>query len=211
MYCTQFQIEFPLFWTFNLSANLDWPYINNVHNFPLNFRCSGYSIFLQIPTFRTYDVQNSLLNFRGTGHSIFRQIQPFLTYITYRISRWIFGVLVIQFPLQIQTFRTYTMYTISRRIFAVWIVNFLQIQTFRTYNAHNFQLNLRNYGNQFFFKSKHSVRIMYWIFCRIYGVLDIQFFCKSRHYVHITYTISSSISAVLDIQFFSKSRRSMRI
>ena len=127
MYCTQFQIEFLLFWTFNFSANLDRSYINNVHNFPLNFRSSGYSIFLQIPTFRTYNIQNSPFNFRGTGHSIFRQIQPFLTYIMYTISRWIFGVLDIQFPLQIQTFRTYTMCTISRRIFAVWTGNFLQI------------------------------------------------------------------------------------
>ena len=49
--CTQFRIEFPLFWTFNFSANLDIPYINNVQNFPLNFRSSGYSIFLQIQTF----------------------------------------------------------------------------------------------------------------------------------------------------------------
>ena len=49
------------------------------------------------------------------------------------------------------------MYTISRRIFAVWIVNFLQIQTFRTYSVHNFPQNFRSYGNQFFFKSKHSV------------------------------------------------------
>ena len=177
MYCTQFQIGFPLFWTFNFSANRDWPYINNVHNFPLNFRSSRYSIFLQIPTFRTYNVQNSPLNFCSTGHSIFLQIQPFLTYIMCTISRWIFGVLDIQFPMQIQTFRTYTMYTISRQIFAVWTVNFLEIQTFRTYNVHNFPQNLRSYGNQFLFKSKHSVRIMYWIFRRIYGVSDIQFFC----------------------------------
>ena len=185
MYYTQFQIELPLFWTFNFSANLDWPYINNVHNFPLNFRTSGYSIFLQI--------------------------QPFVTYIMYTIFRWIFGVLDIQFLLQIQIFRTYIVYTISHRIFAVWTVNFLQIQTFRTYNVHNFPLNLRSYGNQFFFKSKHSVRIMYWIFRRFYGVLGIQFFCKSRNYVLITYKISSSISAVLDIQIFCKSRRSVRI
>ena len=164
MYCTQFQIEFLLFWTFNFSANLDRSYINNVHNFPLNFRSSGYSIFLQIPTFRTNILQNSPLNFRSTGHLIFRQIQPFLIYIIYTISRWIFGVLDIQFLLQFQTFCSYIMYTISRRIYAVWTVNFLQIQTFCTYSVHNFPQNLRSYGNQFFFKSKHSVRIMYWIF-----------------------------------------------
>ena len=161
MYCTQFQIEFPLFWTFNFSANLDWPYINNVHNFPLKFRSSGYSIFLQIPTFWTNNVHNSPLNFCGTGHSLFRQIQPFLTYIMYTISRWNFGVRDIQYLLQIQTFHSYIMYTISRRIFAVRTVNFLPIQTFRTCNVHNFPLNLRSYSNQFFFKSKHSVRIMY--------------------------------------------------
>ena len=161
MYCTQFEIELPLFWTFNFSANLDWPYINNVHNFPLNFRSSGYSTFLQIQTFRTYNVQNFSLNFRCTGHSIFLQIQPFVTYIMYTVFRLIFGVLDIQFLLQIQIFRTYIVYTISRRIFAVWTVNFLQIQTFRMYNVHNFPLNLRSYGNQFFFKSKYSVRIMH--------------------------------------------------
>ena len=97
MYCTQFQIEFLLFWTFNFSAYLDRPYINNVHNFPLNFRSSGYSIFLRIQTFRTYNVQNSPLNFPSTGYSIFLQIQPFLTYIMYTISRWIFANLDMQF------------------------------------------------------------------------------------------------------------------
>ena len=151
------------------------------------------------------------MNFHCSGYSIFLQIQPFLTYIMYTISRWIFGVLDIQFPQQIQTFRRYIMSTIFRRIFAVWTVYFLQIQTFRTYSVHNFPQNFHSYGNKFFFKSKHSVRIMYWIFRRINGVLDIQFFCKSRHYVHITYKISSSIFAVLDIQLFCKSRRSIRI
>ena len=82
-------------------------------------------------------------------------------HIMYTISCCIYAILDIQFLLQIQTFRTDIMYTMSRRIFAVWTVNFLQIQTFRTYNVRNFPLNLRSFGNQFLFKSKHSISIMY--------------------------------------------------
>ena len=114
MYWTQFQIEFLLFWTLNFFANLDKPYINNVHNFPLNFQSSGYSIFLQIMTFRTYNVRNFPLNFRSSGHSIF---------------------------LQIQTFRTYNVHNFRLNLCKSGYAIFLPILTFRTYNIHNFSLN----------------------------------------------------------------------
>ena len=71
IHCTQFLVEFTQFWIFNFSANPDVPNIYNVHNFLLNFRSSGYLIFMQIQTFRTY--------------------------IMYTISRWIFAVLYVQF------------------------------------------------------------------------------------------------------------------
>ena len=122
------------FLTFNFFANTEILYIYNVHNYPFYLRSARHSIFLQIYKFRTYNIHNFSLNFRSCEYSIF---------------------------LQIQTFRTDIMYTMSRRIFAVWTVNCLQIQTFRTYNVHNFPLNLCCYGFQFFFKSKHSVRILY--------------------------------------------------
>ena len=97
IYFTQFPVEFPLFWTFNFSVNLDMPYINNVHNFPLNFQCSGYSIFLQIQTFRTYNVHNIPLNFRNSRQSNFLQIQSFCTNKMYRIFCRIYTVLDVQF------------------------------------------------------------------------------------------------------------------
>ena len=137
MYCTQFQIEFPLFWTFKFSANLDWPYINNVHNIPLNFRSSGYSIFLQIQTLRTYNIHNFQFNFRSSGHSTFLQIQTFRMYIMYTIFRWIFEVWDIQFFCKSRN-SVQKMYTFSHRIFA-------------------------NQDFQIFYKARHSVHIMYTI------------------------------------------------
>ena len=128
MYCTQFEIELPLFWTFNFSANLDWPYINNIHNFPLNFRSSGYSIFLQIQTFRTYNVQNFPLNFSCTGHSIFLQIQPF---------RYIYNV--YNFPLNFWS----SGYSISSANLDIPYI----------YSVHNFPSNFRSLDSQFFTNS----------------------------------------------------------
>ena len=52
---------------------------------------------------------------------------------------------------------------------------------------------------------------MYAISRYIYAILDNQFFCKSRHSVRIMYTISRWIFAALDIQFFFKSRYFLRI
>ena len=122
------------FWTFNFYANLDMPYINNVHNFPLNFHKFGHSIFLQIQTLHTYNVHNFPLNFRKSGHLIFLQIQRFRTFnvhnfpLNLRSSRQ-------SIFLQIQTFCTNLMHTIFYRIYAVLDV-------------------------QFFSKSKHSVHIL---------------------------------------------------
>ena len=151
MYCTQFQIEFLLFWTFNFSANPDRPYINNVHNFSLNFRSSRYSVFLQIQTFRTYNVQNSPLNFRNTGYSIFLQIQPFLTSIMYTISRLNFsssGYSISSANPDIPRINNVHNYLLNFRI-ARYSIS-LQIQTFRTYNVLNSPLNFHGTGYSIF-------------------------------------------------------------
>ena len=82
----QFPVQFTLFWTLNFSANADISNIYNLPNFPLNIRCSGYSIFVLIKTFLTYNVHNFALNFRNSGDSIFQQIQTFRN-IMFTISR----------------------------------------------------------------------------------------------------------------------------
>ena len=230
IYRTQFPVEFPLFWSINISANVDMSYINNVHNFPLNFQSSKNSIFLQIQTVRTYNVQNFPLNFRSSRHSIFLQNQRCRTYIMYIISRWIFGVLDIQFFLQIQTFRTYIMYRISRWIYAILDINFsansnipyiwctqfpVEFAQFRTvnfsanpnnlykYNVHNFLSNLCSFGCSIFLQI-HTFRtyIMYTISEWIFGVLDIQFFLLIQTFrTYIMYTISCWISAFWTFNF----------
>ena len=144
------------FWTFNFSTNPEIPYIYNINNFPLNFRSSGDSIFLQIWTFRIYIyiVYNFPLNFRSSGYSIFLQIQTFCSNIIYKISSLIYVILDIQFLsksehsvhlmytifLQTQTFCTNIMYTIFFQIYAILDV-------------------------KFFCKSRHSIRILYTISC----------------------------------------------
>ena len=97
IYRTQILVEFSLFQIFNFSANLDVPYIYNVHNFPLNFRSYGYSIFLQMQTFRTH--------------------------IMYTISRWIYAVLDIQIFWKFR-YSAHTMYTVCRWIFAIMDIQF---------------------------------------------------------------------------------------
>ena len=89
---------------FKFFANPDIPYIlciqfhtNNVHNFPLYFRCSDYPIFLQILTFHTLYVHNFPFNLRSSWHSISMHIQTFRTYIMYIIFRWMCAFLDIQF------------------------------------------------------------------------------------------------------------------
>ena len=108
----QFPVEFSEFWIFNFFATPDIPCKYNVQNFFFNLRNSGYSISLQIQTFRTFNVHNFPLNLRFSTQLIFLQIQTFCT------------------------------------------------------------------------------KIMYTIFCRIYAVFDVQFFYKSKHSVHILYRIS---------------------
>ena len=67
---TQFVVEFTLFWIFNFSANLDNPYVQCTQ-FPLKFMLFLYSIFLQIQTIYVYNVHNFSLNLRNFGCSIF--------------------------------------------------------------------------------------------------------------------------------------------
>ena len=95
IYRTQFSIEFLQHWTFNFFANTTISCIYNVHNFSMNFSSFGYSIFLQIQSFRTY--------------------------IMYSISRWILVVLDIQF---FYTSRDsiHIMYTICLWIYIIWVI-----------------------------------------------------------------------------------------
>ena len=120
---------------------------------------SGFSIYLQILTVRTFCVHKFPLNLRSSRFSISPHIQTYHTYIMYTISRRIYEILDIQF-LPKTKHSVHLMYTISRGIYPV--LDF-----------------------QFICKSKHSVHIMYIISRRIYIYQDIQFICKSRYSVHI--------------------------
>ena len=73
------------------------PCIYNVHNFSFNLRNFGYSISLEIRTFRKFNEHNFPLNLRSSRQSIFLQIQTFCTNIMYTIFCRIYAVLDIQF------------------------------------------------------------------------------------------------------------------
>ena len=66
--CTQFLIQLTQFWTLNFSTHPVMQYIYTVHNFSLNIRISGYSIFLLIQTFCTNNVHNFPLNFNNSRY-----------------------------------------------------------------------------------------------------------------------------------------------
>ena len=113
IYCTQFPVEFPLFWTFNFFANPDIPCKYNIQNFFFDLHNSGYSISLQIRTFRTINVHNFPLNLRSSTQLIFLQIQTFCTNIMYTIFCRIYAVLDVQFFCK-SRHSVHILYTISR-------------------------------------------------------------------------------------------------
>ena len=142
-----------------------------VHNFSLNFRYFGYSIFLQIQTIRK---SNFLLHLRNSGYSNFLQIQTYCTYnvhnyvinfaileiqyfykskesehIMCTISRWIYAILIFNF-LQIQP-SAHIMYTISHWIYAILVVQFFWKSS---YSVHNYSLNLRYSGYSIFLQNQ---------------------------------------------------------
>ena len=163
-----------------MSAYPDSPYIN-VQNFPLNLRNSGYSISLQIKTFRTFNVHNFPLNLRSFGFSIY---------------------------LQIQTIHTLKVHNFLPNLRNSGFSIYLQIQTFRTNNIYNFPLNLHRSGCSISLEIQ-TIRtfIMYTISRWILEILDIQFLRKTRHSVHLIYIISLWIYVVLNFQFTCKSRQ----
>ena len=123
-----------------------------VHNFSLNFRYFGYSIFLQIQTIRTSNLCNFLLHLRNSGYSNFLQIQ---TYCTYNVHNYVinFAILEIQYFYKSKESED-IMCTISRWIYAILIFNFSANPAICTYNLHNFSLNLRNSGCSIFLEIK---------------------------------------------------------
>ena len=140
------------FWIFNFSANPDILYIHKAQNLPLNLRSSGYSIFLQIQTFRTY--------------------------IMYRIFRRIFEALDIQFFCKTRHSVHISRTQFPFNFHSSGYSKFLQIQTFRTYYVYNFSFNLRSSRHSISLQIKtFCTYITYTIFRWIYAVLDIQFFC----------------------------------
>ena len=172
--CTQFSVQLTQFWTFNFSAYPVMLYIYIVHNFPLNIRISGYSIFLLIKTFCTNNVHNFPLNFRNSGYWIFCA-NPDIPYI-YNVLNFPFYLRSSGYSilLQMQTFHTYIRYTISRqfKIFKFFAnpdipyilciqfpVQFMQFWKFNfsinpyilyIYNVNNFPLNICSSGYSIF-------------------------------------------------------------
>ena len=124
-----------------------------------------------------YSVHNFLLNFRSSGYSIFLQIQTFCTYITYRIFRRIFAALDIQFFSKtrhsIHISRTQFPFNFRNSRYS----KFLQIWTFRTYYVYNFSFNLRSCRHSISLQIQtFCTYITYTIFLCMYAILDIQTF-----------------------------------
>ena len=133
----------------------------NGHNFPLNLCNFVYSIFLHIQTFCTYDVHNFPLNLRNSRYLIFLQILTICTYnvhnLLWNTQFWIFNFFANLNNPYVQC----TQFPVKFMLFLYSI--FLQIQTIYVYNVHNFSLNLRNSGCSIFLKSSYFVHKMYTI------------------------------------------------